>query len=169
MRIACCIAAALATGASGAIVDTIDVGEGVFTSNVQIDFSNGNGYLFNIRWTQQPTTGWDLLLAIDEAEESFTLDSWSSEWGEFIVGLGYGDDWDWGDGADWPAPNWWHYWVQESAGDSWSEAAFGSTDRAAQHGSWDGWVFGSDAAPQAAPAPATLALLGLAALRRRRR
>ena len=42
------------------IVAAYDVGTGPFASTIQVDFENGNGYLFTLRWTE-PTNGFQAL------------------------------------------------------------------------------------------------------------
>ena len=157
------------------IIEVIDVGDGLFTSTVQVDFANGNGYLFNVGWTVGGTTGWDLMTTIAGNIVDFDVQYSTSEWGVFLEGITYGQDTDFGVGAGWPdVEDYWHYWTRDTMADDWSLSFTGADTRQVQDGSWDAWVFLSPDAPQAAavPAPGGLALLALSAVgsvRRRRR
>ena len=105
-------------GAGAAIIETYQVGTGLNTSTVQVDFANGNGYLFEVAWQGAGTTGWDLLLTIADEMDSVELDYSTSEWGVFLMGIEVGDDLDWGDGSGWSEgiEDYWHYWTSESVG-----------------------------------------------------
>ena len=153
------------------IIDTVEVGEGLSTSTVQVDFSNGNGYVFNVHWMGEGVTGWDLLLAIADELDAVSLDYSTSEWGVFLEGITIGEDSDWGVGAGWPeVEDYWHYWTSDSQGDEWVFAMIGADVREVSDGSWDGWVFLSPDAPQQVPAPGgLLLLLAVAGIPRRRR
>ena len=102
-----------ATGAQAAIMDTYQVGTGLNTSTVQIDFQNGNGYLFEVSWQGEGTTGWDLMTTIADEIDGFALDYSTSEWGVFLMGITAFDDYDWGTGAGWQdgIEDYWHYWT----------------------------------------------------------
>ena len=167
-------ACAVAAACPADIIDIINVGDGLFTSTVQIDFADGDGYLFNVGWTSVDTTGWDLMLTIADNVDSFELQYSTSEWGVFLEGITYGANSDLGVGAGWPdVEDYWHYWTRESAESEWAFSWTGADARQVADGSWDGWVFLSPDAPQATgiPAPGGLALLALSlcSTRRRRR
>jgi len=167
------MAAAVLLGTStagAAIIDTFDVGAGQYSSSVQIDFANGNGYTFNVHWQDASTTGWDLLLTIAADLDSVELDYSTSEFGVFLQGIEVMGDVDWGVGAGWPEiEDYWHYWTAEPGEDDWSFAMVGADLRTVSDGSLDGWVFLSPDAPQALPAPGALLLLAMAGACRRRR
>ncbi|MDG2292411.1 MAG: hypothetical protein P8L37_07105 [Phycisphaerales bacterium] len=151
---------------SADIIESFDVGEGLFTSTVQIDFANGNGYLFEVRWSSGTTTGWDLMTTIADEVDGFSLDYSTSEWGVFLQGIDAFGDSDWGIGAGWPdVEDYWHYWTKDSAADDWLFAMVGADVRTVSDGSWDGWVFLSAESPQpiGVPAPGGL-LIGTLAL-----
>ena len=144
------------------IIDAFDIGEGFNTSTVQIDFGNGNGYLFDVHWNDPGTTGWDLLMAIAEESEDVSLDYSVSEWGVFLQGIDVLDDSDWGVGAGWPeVEDYWHYWQRESSADPWEFSTMGADVRLVSEGSGDGLVFLSAGEPQSVPAPGVLGLLCL--------
>jgi hypothetical protein len=160
MAVAC-----LASSSSAAIIASYSVGSGSSTSSVQIDFSNGNGYLFTVRW-DEPMNGYQLLQYIDSQLETVSHTAQVFSFGAFVTGIGVGADTEYGEGDQWPIENYWHYWTQDSG--SWQQAMVGASDRTIFNGSFDAWVFGSSVAPQAVPAPGALALLVLG-LRSRRR
>lgn len=160
MAVAC-----LASSSSAAIIASYSVGSGSSTSSVQIDFSNGNGYLFTVRW-DEPMNGYQLLQSIDSQLETVSHTAQVFSFGAFVTGIGVGADTEYGEGDQWPVENYWHYWTQDSG--TWQQAMVGASDRTIFNGSFDAWVFGSSVAPQAVPAPGALALLVLG-LRSRRR
>jgi hypothetical protein len=160
MAVAC-----LASSSSAAIIASYSVGSGSSTSSVQIDFSNGNGYLFTVRW-DEPMNGYQLLQYIDSQLTSVSHTAQVFSFGVFVTGIGVGADTEYGEGDQWPVENYWHYWTQDSG--TWQQAMVGASDRTIFNGSFDAWVFGSSVAPQAVPAPGALALLVLG-LRSRRR
>lgn len=160
MAVAC-----LASSSSAAIIASYSVGSGSSTSSVQIDFSNGNGYLFTVRW-DEPMNGYQLLQYIDSQLETVSHTAQVFSFGAFVTGIGVGADTEYGEGDLWPIENYWHYWTQDSG--SWQQAMVGASDRTIFNGSFDAWVFGSPVAPQAVPAPGALALLVLGMRSRRR-
>jgi hypothetical protein len=160
MAVAC-----LASSSSAAIIASYSVGSGSSTSSVQIDFSNGNGYLFTVRW-DEPMNGYQLLQYIDSQLETVSHTAQVFSFGAFVTGIGVGADTEYGEGDLWPIENYWHYWTQDSG--SWEQAMVGASDRTIFNGSFDAWVFGSSVAPQAVPAPGALALLVLGMRSRRR-
>lgn len=168
-----CLAAlwGIASPAAAEIVQTSSVGLGTSTSTIQIDFTNGNGYLFSVHY-DAPLTGWSALQLIAGETPGFTLVAEQYPWGAFVTGLGVAGDYEYGTGDLWPdVENYWHYWVQDDA-HAWQGAGFGPSDFTLFNGSAEAWVFGSSATPQAVPAgpgAALLACAATAALRGRRR
>lgn len=146
------------------IVATYDVGAGLYASTIQVDFENGNGYVFTLRWTE-PTDGFAALQQAIAGVAGAQLQYQSFSFGEFVTGIGVGSDFQYGEGDLWPVENYWHYWTEVSG--EWQMAMFGASDRTLVDGSADAWVFGSSAAPQAVPGPG--AAVALALLRRGRR
>ena len=164
------VAAAIVLSSSHAfagIVATYAVGTGTSTSTVQVDFSNGNGYLINLSWTGT-MNGFEAMQAIAAAIPGAQLQYDVYPFGSFVTGIGLGADYEYGNGDLWPIENYWHYWTEVNG--QWELAMFGASDRLLVDGSKDAWVFGSGAVPQAVPAPgaAAVALLAFARSRRRR-
>ncbi|MCE9619109.1 MAG: hypothetical protein K8R92_04300 [Planctomycetes bacterium] len=149
-----------------AIVDTFSVGAGSKSATVQIDFTNGNGYLFDVRWSASSYTSWNAMTDIDAALSTVSLQFDAYPFGIFLAGVSVGSDTDYGQGDLWPIENFWHYWVKDSG--SWEQAFVGAADHQLLDGGFDGWVFGSPVAPQSVPAPGA-AMIGLASLLRTRR
>lgn len=153
--------------ASAGIVQSYSLGTGLNTSQLQIDFGSGNGYLFTVRW-DAPMNGYQLLQFIDTELEPVSHSAQTFSFGVFVTGIGVGSDHDYGEGDQWPVENWWHYWVRDSG--QWEQSSVGASDRTISNGSFDAWVFGSSAVPQSVPAPGALGLvLALAGTRSRRR
>jgi hypothetical protein len=166
------VAAALALSSSHAfagIVSTFSVGAGASTSTIQVDFSNGNGYVVNLSWTE-PMSGFQAMQAIAAGIAGAQLQYDVFPFGSFVTGIGLGADFEYGNGDLWPIENYWHYWTEVNG--QWELAMFGAGDRALADGSADAWVFGSSAAPQAVPAPGAVAHVAVACVwhrfRRRR-
>ncbi len=158
-------AACFASSSFASIVTSYSVGTGAFTSTVQVDFENGNGYLFEVSW-DQAMNGYQLLAYIDAQLEPVTHSAEQYSFGAFVTGIGVGSDAQFGVGDLWPVENWWHYWTHDAG--AWEQSSVGASDRINFDGSFDAWVFGSSAAPQAVPAPGALALLVAMRARRRR-
>ena len=147
------VAAALVLVSSPAlagIVATYDVGTGASTSTIQVDFSNGNGYVINLSWTE-PMNGFEAMQAIAAAVPASQLQYDVYPFGSFVTGIGLGSDFEYGNGDLWPIENYWHYWTEVNG--QWEMAMFGASDRMLSNGSKDAWVFGSGDAPQTVPAP----------------
>jgi hypothetical protein len=162
------VAAALALSSSHAfagIVSTFSVGAGASTSTIQVDFSNGNGYVVNLSWTE-PMSGFQAMQAIAAGIAGAQLQYDVYPFGSFVTGIGLGADFEYGTGDLWPVENYWHYWTQVDG--QWQMAMFGASDRTLADGSADAWVFGSSAVPQAVPGPGVGVVLMLAARTRRR-
>lgn len=141
------------------IIQSYSLGTGASVSTVQIDFSNGNGYVFELRYDGE-LSGFAALQWMAAEAPVFTLQTEVFPWGALVAGIGVGFDYDYGVGDLWPIENYWHYWVTNDA-DEWTWSDVGASDRMLTHGSADAWVFGSGIPPQTVPgAPAfTLALL----------
>jgi hypothetical protein len=160
-----------ASHASAGIVASYDAGAGSNHAGFQIDFSNGNAYLVDVRWsgTQNGYNGFDATQTIAAAIPGAQLQFDAYDFGAFVTGIGIGQDYEYGTGDLWPkVENYWHYWVK--VGGAWEQAAFGPSDHVLTDGTDVAWVFGSGAAPQSVPAPgAVVTLLALVRGRRRRR
>jgi hypothetical protein len=156
------VAAALVLASSNAfagIVATYDVGTGTSTSTIQVDFSNGNGYVINLSWTE-PMNGFQAMQAVAAAIPGSQLQYDVYPFGTFLTGIGLGADYEYGNGDLWPVENYWHYWTK--VGGQWEMAMFGASDRTLTNGSRDAWVFGSSALPQAVPAPGAIGVACIA-------
>lgn len=156
---------ALLTGAAApagaAIVQTFDIGDGGSASTIQVDFSNGNGYLFTVHF-DGALTGLGALQLMAQEIGVFTLETESYPWGDLVAGIGVAGDYDYGTGDLWPIENYWHYWVQDDSHD-WVWSSQGASDRLLFDGSADAWVFGSGAAPQIVPGAPAVVVFALAA------
>jgi len=164
------VIAALSTPASdAALVATFEVGTGNNQASIQIDQDDGDTYLFAFRFASESISSWDALLAIDAELDSFALEYQTFSFGVFLTGITLDGDRDYGTGDLYPTPNYWHFWIDTPQG--WSLAPIGAQARMLTAGGADAWVFGTNAAPQAIPAPAAGigALLMMGFARRRAR
>lgn len=151
------------------LVASYELGTGASTSTLQFDFANGNSYLYTIHW-DGVTTGRDLFDIAAQAQPGyFVSDIVTFSFGDALFGQSIGTDSNAGFGTPPKFLDYWHYWVRDSEADLWESAFVGFGDRVLTNGSWDGWVFGSDAGPSAVPAPAGLAALTACLIRSRRR
>jgi len=145
--------AAIAISSSHAfagIVASYDVGTGTSTSIIQVDFTNGNAYQVTLRW-DTAMNGFDALQAATSAITGAALAYDAYPFGNFVTGIGFDADYEYGNGDLWPMENYWHYWTEVNG--QWEMAMFGASDRMLVDGSKDAWVFGSSDVPQAVPAP----------------
>ena len=145
--------AAIAISSSHAfagIVASYDVGTGASTSTIQVDFTNGNAYQVTLRW-DTAMNGFDALQAATSAITGAALAYDAYPFGNFVTGIGFDADYEYGNGDLWPIENYWHYWTEVNG--QWEMAMFGASDRMLVDGSKDAWVFGSSDLPQAVPAP----------------
>lgn len=147
------------------VVASYDVGTGASTSTIQVDFTNGNAYQVTLRW-DTAMNGFDALQAATSAISGAALAYDAYPFGNFVTGIGFGADYEYGNGDLWPIENYWHYWTEVNG--QWEMAMFGASDRMLVDGSKDAWVFGSGDAPQTVPAPGALLALVTAARRPRR-
>jgi len=132
------------------IVASYDVGTGASTSTIQVDFTNGNAYQVTLRW-DTAMNGFDALQAATSAITGAALAYDAYPFGNFVTGIGFDADYEYGNGDLWPIENYWHYWTEVNG--QWEMAMFGASDRMLVDGSKDAWVFGSSDVPQAIPAP----------------
>jgi len=132
------------------IVASYDVGTGASTSTIQVDFTNGNAYQVTLRW-DTAMNGFDALQAATSAITGAALAYDAYPFGNFVTGIGFDADYEYGNGDLWPIENYWHYWTEVNG--QWEMAMFGASDRMLVDGSKDAWVFGSSDLPQAVPAP----------------
>jgi uncharacterized protein (TIGR03382 family) len=150
------------------VIDTFEVGTGESTSSLLFQITNGNQYLYEVSYSGD-LTGREAFDVISGAQPDFFIPDISVfSFGESLTGLDIGSDSDSGFGTPPDFLDYWHYWVRGSDLEPWDFASFGFSDRNLSDGSWDGWVFGSEFAPVPGSG-SVLALIGLSAIRRRRR
>ena len=161
----------LALTSCAGIAGGVEVGTGVNSAGVYIEWSDGFYAEFEVSFGSTATdtmTGLALLEELDVADSiGFTLTTKDWDWGITIEGMEYVEsgvthyDPGWVDGEDW-----WHYWIKDVGESSWSFSLEGAVDRIVENGDWNGWIYGHDDAP--IPEPTTIALLGLGAVLARR-
>lgn len=156
--------------ASADFVGNYTVGTGASTSQLQFDFTNGNTYLYTVRYDGS-LRGDDLFAIVAAAQPGFfSYQVVNFSFGDALFAVTIGADSDAGFGTPPLYLDYWHYWTRASDQSAWASSNVGFADRIVSDGSWDGWVFNSDAAPAAIPAPAAGGLIvGAAAVARRRR
>jgi len=161
---------ATASVASAELVGSYSVGTGSNTSRLQFDFTNGNTYLYDVRYDGS-LRGDDLFAIVAEAQPGFfSYQIVSFSFGDALFAVTIGADSDAGFGTPPLYLDYWHYWTRSSDQSAWASSNVGFADRIVSDGSWDGWVFNSNSAPAAIPAPAAGVLIaGAAASARRRR
>jgi hypothetical protein len=164
------LAAAVAVQSQADLVGQWDVGEGSSTASIQFDFLDGQTFLFDLSWDGDLTgrEAFDLLAGDDTGRFFFEFDYIAYSFGDFLTGVGIEDSYDYGEGSPPDYADTWKYWTAEGDG-LWESSMIGFSDRILTDGSRDAWVFGNYDPPAQIPAPATLALLGLVPMSRRRR
>lgn len=161
----------IAGSACADLVGSYTVGTGSNTSYLQFEFANSNAYLYEVRYDGS-LRGDDLFAIVAAAQPGFfSYQVVTFSFGDALFGITIGSDTNEGFGTPPAYLDYWHYWTRQSAGSTWTSSMIGFGDRVVSNGSWDGWVFNSDAAPMAVPAPAAGLMLGVMAMRgpRRRR
>lgn len=166
------VAAVLAvTGLANAdLVGSYSVGTGVHASYLQFEFANSNTYLYEVRYDGS-LRGDDLFAIVAAAQPGFfSYEAVNFSFGDALFGVSIGADANEGFGSPPNYLDYWHYWTRENGTSAWTSSMVGFGDRTVSNGSWDGWVFNSDAQPSAVPAPgAAFALAAVTTLPRRRR
>lgn len=166
--LAVAMVASCAGSATADLVGNWTVGTGASASFVQVEFGNGNAYLYECRWDGAMTGQGLFELIASQQVGFFDFEVISFSFGDALFGISIGADADEGFGTPPDYLDYWHYWTREGAG-QWSESFIGFGDRVVSDGSWDGWVFDSSAAPASVPAPGAMALLAFVLPRARRR
>ncbi len=165
------IAVAMATMASsiahGEVVGEYEVGSGMYTSTAIFQFGNLNQHVFTIHYDGSPTGREAFDIIEQDLPELFNPEIKSYDFGDFLYGLGIGEDFDAGYGTPPDYFDYWHYWTRDSMNVPWDASMIGFSDRIFSDGSVDGWVFDSGDAPIPAPAGWVI-LLGTGIHRRRR-
>ena len=153
------------------LVDRWSVGSGDQTASLQFDFLDGDTYVFDISWTGELTgrEAFDLITNDATDRFDFTFEVISYSFGDFLVGVGVDDAYDYGEGSPPDYVDIWNYWNADTTEDPWSFAPVGFSDRMLTDGARDGWVFGTTDAPAVIPAPGLLSAALVASLMRRRR
>ncbi len=165
-----CLIVVLAITSSAVIATPVEVGTGVNTAGMYIEWSDGFVAEFEINFGETSSdtiTGADLMLTLDSELADFTLEY--SNWGSeekpdlFVDGIEYLGHYNSGYGG---GANWWHYWIKDAGQTEWTIPLYGMSSRSVGNGDMDGWIYGRDTS---VPEPATIALLGLGGLLLRRR
>ena len=153
-----------------AIAIPVEVGTGVNTAGVYIEWSDGFFAEFGISFGQigsDTVTGADLMLTLDSELVDCTLEY--TNWGPeeepdlFVDGIGYLGHYNSGYGG---GANWWHYWIKDAGELEWTSPLYGMSSRTVGDGDMDGWIYGRDTP---VPEPATIALLALGGIMLRRK
>jgi hypothetical protein len=157
-----CLIVFLAITSSVVIAIPVEVGAGVNTAGVYIEWSDGFITEFKINFGQigsDTITGADLMLTLDSELADFNLEytNWGSEEDPdlFVDGIEYLEHYNsgYGGGADW-----WHYWIKDAGQTEWTSPFYGMSSRIVGNGDMDGWIYGRDTS---VPEPAAIALLAL--------
>ena len=169
--VATVVSSSIASSAAAGLVESFVIGSGAQSSHVQIQFANGNSYLYEVRYDVAGTSR-SLFDAIAAAQPGyFAFETIDFSFGTALVGIAIGGDSNAGFGTPPAYLDYWHYWTRGSAAAPWSESWVGFGARVVSDGSWDGWVFDSASEPANVPTPgaAILLALGLAPTSARRR
>ena len=146
---------------AGGRVISEDVGSGIHTSEVVIDFGP-QSYDFKVHYTAG-ITGEDALKLL-EANSDFRLTVKTYSFGDLVTGMDYGGYKQVGGGN--LGDNYWGYYLGD--GNSWNVSGQGAGTRLLTEGSYDGWVWKATqtTAPDFAivPEPTTGALAALTML-----
>ncbi len=126
----------------------LEVGSGVNTASVYIEWSDGFSAEFLVHFGQaesDTTTGLGLMDII-EAETELTTVRQDFGWGMYVDGISYQGHSDAGYGG---AALWWHYWENNAGSRNlWQSSATGAAGRTVAHGDADAWIYGSEDEPE---------------------
>jgi hypothetical protein len=127
----------------------VEVGTGVNTASVYIEWSDGFSVEFLVRFGQtesDTTTGLGLMDVI-EAETELTTVRNDFGWGVFVDGIEYQEHSDVGFGG---GELWWHYWENNAGSrNPWLSSMTGAGGRTVAHGDADAWIYGHGDEPPA--------------------
>jgi hypothetical protein len=146
--------------ASAASAAVIEVGTGVNSADVYIEWADGFIAEFSVNFGADEldsTTGIGLFDII-EAETLLVTVRDDFGFGVFVDGISYEGHSDVGYGG---GEDWWHYWIKNDGMADWAAPSLGAVDRVVYNGDSDGWIYGRAGA---VPEPMTIALLGLGGL-----
>lgn len=162
-------AGTMSLSAHAELVGQWELGQGDSTATIQFDFQDNSTYVISLSWDGELTGRGAFDLIEDEALNvfDFEFDYISYSFGDFLTGVGIEDSYNYGTGTPPDYTDTWGYWTAEGDGD-WSSSMIGFSSRILLDGSRDGWVF-EGGAPASIPAPATLGLLALLPVGRKRR
>lgn len=160
----------LAMISSSVIATPVEVGTGVNTAGVYIEWLDGFVAEFKINFGEtgsDTVTGADLMLTLDDelADFYFEYTNWGSEEEPdlFIDGIEYLGHYNSGyDGG----ANWWHYWIKDTGQMEWTAPVYGMSSRTVGNGDMDGWIYGRDTS---VPEPITFVLFVVGGLMIRRK
>lgn len=132
-----------------AMADPIDVGTGVNTASVYVEWSDGFSVEFLVRFGQaetDTTTGLGLMDIIEAGTELATVRQ-DQGWGVYIDGISYQGHSDAGFGG---GEFWWHYWENNAGSrNPWQSSMTGASGRTVAHGDTDAWIYGHGDEPPA--------------------
>ncbi|MDI9431967.1 MAG: hypothetical protein QM570_09625 [Planctomycetota bacterium] len=127
----------------------VEVGTGVNTASVYIEWSDGFNAEFLVRFGQEESdtiTGLGLIDII-EAETELATVRQDSGWGVYIDGISYQGHSDAGYGG---GDLWWHYWENNAGSrNPWESSMTGAAGRTVAHGDADAWIYGHGDEPAA--------------------
>jgi hypothetical protein len=143
MRIQCLfISVFLCLAPSLVAATAVEVGTGVNTATVYIEWSDGFSIDFLVHFGQNEsdtTTGLELMYII-EAETELTTVRNDFGWGVFIDGISYQGHSNEGYAG---GELWWHYWENNAGSqNTWRSSMTGASGRTIAHGDADGWIYG---------------------------
>lgn len=116
-------------------VTPIAVGTGANQAYVQVDFSDGAVFLFDVKFDGRPTA-FDLIRKVD-TQLDFDLQYSSFGDSAFVTGMTFQGHSDIGDGSPF-GEGWWHNWAGQSG--AW-ELTDGASSVIMSDGGWNGWNF----------------------------
>ncbi len=158
------LVAVLALGAAPASALPIEasVGTGPDLATIVLEFQDGADFVFEVAFDDTvATTGIGIMQVLESELPSFTLTILDFGFGLFIDAIAYDGHSNGGFGGD---ENYWHYWTKDLEANPWLSSPIGAVDRVVTDGAWDGWVYGTAAAPIPEPGTAVLVGLGLAGI-----
>ncbi len=127
----------------------VEVGSGVNTASVYIEWSDGFSVEFLVRFGQveaDTTTGLGLVDII-ETETELTTVRQDYGWGLYVDGISYQGHSNAGYAG---GENWWHYWENDAGSrNQWESSMTGAAGRTVAHGDADAWIYGRGDEPAA--------------------